>query len=180
MQKTREKIIYWLRAAVVLSASITALDAARALILDGRGWDNKDRNSAYEKLSSEQLLERLGTWSPVVPEPAAMALGRSKHVSIPPLVKMLESPELNSRYGACQALIALRGRGAPAIEALRKILAEQDLWLRIKAAEAIAAIGAPAMQTVPQLLELLAQVNPQSDPRGMQQRPPHPLTTPMV
>jgi hypothetical protein len=56
-------------------------------------------------------------------------------------------------------------------------LAEQDLWLRIKAAEAIAAIGAPAMQTVPQLLELLAQVNPHSDPRGMQQRPPHPHTT---
>jgi hypothetical protein len=26
------------------------------------------------------------------------------------------------------------------------------------------------MQTVPQLLELLAQVNPQNDPRGMQQR----------
>ena len=25
--------------------------AAQALILDGRGWDNKDRNSAYDKLS---------------------------------------------------------------------------------------------------------------------------------
>jgi hypothetical protein len=144
--------------------------AAQALILDGRGWDNKDRHSAYDKLSAEQLLEGLGSWSPVVRERAAMALGRRKEVSIPPLLKMLESPALYSRYGACQALIALRGRGAPAIEALRKALAEQDLWLRIKAAEALAAIGAPAMQTVPQLLELLAQVNPQSDPRGMQQR----------
>jgi HEAT repeat protein len=83
---------------------------------------------------------------------------------------MLESPALYSRYGACQALIALRGRGAPAIKPLRNALADQDLWLRIKAAEALAAIGAPAMQTVPQLLELLAQVDPQSDPRGMQQR----------
>jgi hypothetical protein len=148
------------------------LDAAtaQALILDGRGWDNKDRHSAYDKLSADQLLERLGSWSPVVRERAAMALGRRKEVSIPPLVKMLESPALNSRYGACQALIALRGRGAPAIETLRKTLAEQDLWLRIKAAEALAAIGAPAMQTVPQLLELLAQVDPQNDPRGMQQR----------
>ena len=144
--------------------------AARALILDGRGWNNKDRHSAYDKLSAEQLLERLGSWSPVVRERAAMALGRRKDVSVPPLVDMLESPALYSRYGACQALIALRGRGAPAIEPLRKALADQDLWLRIKAAEAIAAIGAPAMQTVPQLLELLAQVNPQSDPRGMQQR----------
>jgi HEAT repeat protein len=144
--------------------------AAQALLQDGRGWDNKDRHSAYDKLSAEQLLELLGSWSPVVRERAAMALGRRKDVSVPPLVKMLESPALYSRYGACQALIALRGRGAPAIEPLRNALAEQDLWLRIKAAEALAAIGAPAMQTVPQLLDLLAQVDPQNDPRGMQQR----------
>jgi HEAT repeat protein len=144
--------------------------AAQALILDGRGWSNKDRNSAYDKLSTDQLLERLGSWSPVVRERAAMALARRKEVSIPPLMKMLESPALDSRYGACQALIALRGRGAPAIETLRKSLAEQDLWLRIKAAEALASIGAPAMQTVPELLELLARVEKESDPRGMQQR----------
>ena len=145
-------------------------DAVQALIRDGRGWDNKDRYSVYDKFSDDKLLERLGSWSPVVRERAAMALGRRREVSIPPLVNMLESPALYSRYGACQALIALRGRGAPAIEPLRKTLEEQDLWLRIKAAEALAAIGAPAMKTVPQLLELLAQVNPQSDPRGMQQR----------
>ena len=144
--------------------------AAQALILDGRGWNNKDRNSAYDKLSEDQLLERLGSWSPVVRERAAMALGRRKEVPIPPLLKMLESPRLESRYGACQALIALRGRGAPAVDALRKSLAEQDLWLRIKAAEALASIGTPAMQAVPQLLELLAQVDTENDPRGMQQR----------
>ncbi len=148
------------------------LDAAgaQALLQDGRGWDNKDRHSAYDKLSADELLGRLGSWSPVVRERAAMALGRRKEVSVSPLVKMLESPALYSRYGACQALIALRGRGAPAIEPLRNALGDPDLWLRIKAAEALAAIGAPAMKAVPQLLELLAQVNPQGDPRGMQQR----------
>jgi hypothetical protein len=83
---------------------------------------------------------------------------------------MLESPALDSRYGACQALIALRGRGAPAIEKLQKSLTEKDLWLRIKAAEALASIGVPAMQTVPELLALLAQVEKENDPRGMQQR----------
>jgi hypothetical protein len=148
------------------------LDAAgaQALLQDGRGWDNKDRHSAYDKLSTDELLGRLGSWSPVVRERAAMALGRRKEVSVSPLVKLLESPALYSRYGACQALIALRGRGAPAIEPLRNALADPDLWLRIKAAEALAAIGAPAMKAVPQLLELLAQVDPQGDPRGMQQR----------
>jgi hypothetical protein len=144
--------------------------AARALIDDGRGWSNKDRYSAYDQLNADQLLARLGSWSPVVRERAAMALARRKEVPIPALLKMLASPSLYSRYGACQALVALRGRGAPAIEALRRSLTEKDLWLRIKAAEALAAIGAPAMQTVPQLLELLAQVDPQRDPRGMQQR----------
>jgi hypothetical protein len=99
-----------------------------------------------------------------------MALARRKDVPIPPLVQMLESPRLEARYGACQALIALRGRSAPASETLRKLLEDPDLWLRIKAAEALASIGAPAMKAVPKLLELLAQVDPKNDPRGMQQR----------
>ena len=94
--------------------------AAQELILDRRGWRNKQRHSAYDKLSEDQLFARLGSWSPVVRERAVMALARRKEVSIPTLLKMLESPALDSRYGACQALIALRGRGAPAIETLRK------------------------------------------------------------
>jgi hypothetical protein len=143
---------------------------AHALILDGRGWSNKDRNSAYDNLSGDQLLALLGSWSPVVRERAAMALVRRQEVPIPPLLRMLESPALDSRYGACQALIALRGRGAPAIEALRRSLNEKDLWLRVKAAEALASISTPAMKMAPQLLELLAQVDGENDPRGMQQR----------
>ncbi len=144
--------------------------AAQSLLEDGRGWDNKDRHGTYDRLGTEALMVRLGSWSPVVRERAAMALGRRKEVPIAPLVAMLGSKSLPPRYGACQALIALRGRGAPAVESLRNALADPDLWLRIKAAEALAAIGSPAMGTVPQLLELLAQVNLQADPRGMQQR----------
>ena len=144
--------------------------AAQALISDGCGWDNKDRNSAYDKFSGDQLIERLGSWSPVVRERAAMALARRKEISIPRLMEMLESPDLESRYGACQALTALRKRSSPAVETLRKLLTQEDLWLRIKAAEALAKIGTPAMQAVPQLLEQLAQIDKENDPRGMQQR----------
>ncbi|MCU0518891.1 MAG: hypothetical protein MUC60_18905, partial [Oscillatoria sp. Prado101] len=43
-------------------------------------------NSFYDNLSGEALLERLGSWSPVVRERAAMALGRRQEVSVPPLV----------------------------------------------------------------------------------------------
>lgn len=144
--------------------------AAQAIIVDGRGWNNKDRNSYYDALSDGQLIERLRSWSPVVRERAAMALGRRKTAPVATLIELLDSPSLDARYGACQGLIFLRGRGAPAVDALQKTLAHQDLWLRIKAAEALAAIGAPAMKTVPQLLELLAQVDAKNDPRGMQQR----------
>jgi Family of unknown function (DUF6288) len=144
--------------------------AAQSLIVDGRGWNNKDRNSFYDALSDEQLLERLRNWSPVVRERAAMAWGRRKHAPVTPLIEMLDSPILEARYGACQGLIFLRGRGAPAVDALQTTLAHHDLWLRIKAAEALAAIGEPAMKAVPQLLERLAQEPSAEDPRGMEQR----------
>jgi hypothetical protein len=154
------------------SGAVPQLDitAAQSLIVDGRGWNNKDRHSFYDALSNAQLFERLGNWSPVVRERAAMALGRRENVPVAPLIVMLDSPSLDARYGACQGLIFLRGRGAPAVEALRKTLTHQDLWLRVKAAEALAAIGAPATTAVPQLLELLARVDLKNDPRGMQQR----------
>jgi hypothetical protein len=83
---------------------------------------------------------------------------------------MQESPNLDARYGASQALTFQRGRGTPAIEALGKSLLHEDLWLRIKAADALAAIGKPASNTVPQLLEIMARVDKSTDPRGMQQR----------
>ncbi len=143
---------------------------AAAVIEDGRGWDNKDRNSFYDKLSEAQLLERLGSWSPIVRERAAMALGRRKETNIAPLLTMLEAPRLEARYGACQALSVLRGRAAPAVEPLRKCLAHEDLWLRIKAAEALSRIGKPATPAIPQLLTLLAKSDPVHDPRNMQQR----------
>ncbi len=144
--------------------------AAQSLIQDGRGWNNKDKESVYDNVNPDQLIERLGSWSPVVRERAAMALARRKDAAVPPLLKLLDSPDLESRYGACQALAALGERAEPAIDALRQSLASKDLWLRIKAADALASIGAPAMRTVPDLLQLLAKVGPENDPRGMQQR----------
>ena len=149
------------------------IDAATAesLILDGRGWSNKDRNSAYDKLGGDQLFECLGSWSPVVRERAAMALSRRKDgTPVPALVKMLDSPRLETRYGTCEALVMLKGAAAPAVPALGKLLRHDDLWLRVKAAEALASIGKPAMPSLPVLLEHLARPPSAGDPRGMEQR----------
>jgi hypothetical protein len=143
---------------------------ADGLIADGRGWDNKDRQSAYDKLSGEQLVARLGSWSPIVRERAAMALARRTDAPITAVLKLFNAPDLEPRYGACQAIKALGNRGEAAVESLQKCLNDEDLWLRIKAAEALAAIGPAAKSTVPELLEMLAEVDEVKDPRGMQQR----------
>ena len=45
-----------------------------------------------------------------------------------------------------------------------------ERWLRIKAAEALAAIGEPAKPVVPQILKMLAREPGPEDPRGMEQR----------
>ncbi len=145
--------------------------AAQALILDGRGWNNKDRTSFYDKLSVDQLLEALRSWSPIVRPRAAAALGRREDAQpVAALVAMLSAPRLESRYGACEALAEYGGAAAPAVPELAKLLAHSDLWLRVKAAETLANIGAPAMSTVPILLERLAQKPTAADPRGMEQR----------
>jgi hypothetical protein len=144
---------------------------ARSLIADGRGWSNNDRHSAYEKLNPDLLLDRLGSWSPVVRERAAMAIQRRKgDLPVATLVGMLDSPDLHARYGACEALIQFKTGAAPAIPQLTKLLSHEDLWLRVKAAETLAHIGAPAMSTLPILLERLAKEPHESDPRGMEQR----------
>jgi len=146
------------------------ITAAKDLINDGRGWSNKHRYEFYDELSVDELLKRLGSWSPVVRERAAIALGRRKDPPIPRVIELLDSPSLYARLGACQAIAHLKTRAVSAVSKLRNLLHSDELWLRIKAADALAAIGKPAMEAVPEMLELMAQFDPQKDPRGMQQR----------
>ena len=144
--------------------------SAQKVILAGRGWTNKDRNSAYDKLDPNSLLESLGSWSPTVRERAAMALARRKKVPIDPIITMIDSTSLYARYGACQALAHLKTSSPQAVAALRKQLKHEDLWLRVKAAEALAHIGQPAMGVLPELLTMIAKGPTTEDPRAMEQR----------
>ena len=144
---------------------------ASALIADGRGWSNNDRYSAYDKLDPDTLLGKLGSWSPTVRERASIAISRRKgDKPIASMVDLLDSPNLFARYGACEVFILLKAAAAPAVPKLSALLNHEDLWMRIKAAEALSNIGASAMPSLPVLLEHLAQAPSKSDPRGMEQR----------
>ena len=153
-------------------AIVPQLDAesAQSVVMDGRGWSNKDRNSAYDALSGDELFERLASWSPIVRERGAMAIARTKQTPIDALVKMLDSPKIEARYGACQALALFKDASAPAVPALTAALDHEDLWLRIEAAEALSAIGQPAMPALPKMLGMIAKGPSEKDPRAMEQR----------
>jgi hypothetical protein len=144
--------------------------AAKGLLDDGRGWNNKDRYSYYDKLSTEQLIGRLSSWSPVVRERTAIALGRRQDNVIDRLIGLLDAPDLYTRYGACQAIKMQRARGGAAVSALLKTFRSEDLWLRILAAEGLAGIGEPARAAVPEMLIRLTKSDPKNDPRNMEQR----------
>jgi len=146
------------------------LDEALSLIADGRGWDNKDRNSTYDRLDERELVERLGSWSPVVRERAAKAIARRNELPLTDIVALLDSENLNARIGACTALEELRGRAAAAVPQLRLALKDEDLWLRVRAATALSVMGSAAMPALPEMLEIIARPPSQNDPRGMEQR----------
>ncbi|MFT7618395.1 MAG: hypothetical protein ACI97A_002038 [Planctomycetota bacterium] len=152
-------------------APVLDRDAANNLIDDGRGWSNKNRKSFYESLSVAEIMERLKSWSPIVRERAAMALGKRKDKVAKRLIKLLSAQNIYARYGACRALQFQKKKGEPAIARLRKVFREsKDLWLRIHAAEALAGIGKPARVAVPDLLTKLTKKNSKDDPRDMERR----------
>jgi hypothetical protein len=153
-------------------AIVPQLDAeeAAAIIEDGRGWSQFDQTSFYDALPEAELLTRLHSWSPVVRERAGAALARQDNPPIEKIIALLDSSELEPRLGACQTLARLRGKAAPAIEPLRETLKAEDYWLRVKAADALAAIGEPALVALPDLLKMIAREPAANDPRAMEQR----------
>jgi hypothetical protein len=148
------------------------LDAGevQAIIEDGRGWSKADPYSFYDTLSNDELLDRLGNWSPVVRERAATALSRKDEKPVNEVIGLLDADDRESRLGACQALARFGESAASAVPKLRETLEADDMWLRIKAAEALAGIGEPAQPALSQLLKMLAREPGPEDPRGLEQR----------
>jgi HEAT repeat protein len=160
----------------------TQIDAtiAKNLMDDGRGYSHRQKNKIYSNKTDDELLTALTSWSPVVRERAATALSKRGEDVLPklkthyethrpPLGKIVPS-KLHVDLGFCQAVEQLGPRAAAFVPEMRELLRADDLWLRIKAADALAAIGKPARIAIPELLKMLVQKDAGSDPRRMQQR----------
>ena len=152
------------------SIPVMSMEEAKKLILDGHGWTNKDRHSGYDSLNGDMLFDRLSSWSPTVRERAATAISRKKNFPADNIIKLLEAPSVYSRLGACETLKRMRSKPAAAVPLLQQSLKHEDMWVRIKAVEALAAIGEPAAPALGEIMNLLTEVDTTRDPRGMQQR----------
>ena len=143
-------------------------DQAHQIIVDGRGSGNVRKY--YDHFSQAQLLKRLSSWSPIVRQRAAEALGRLENPPVDKLLNLLDATDLHTRLGACVALAQCNEKAAPAVPALRKTLDANRMWLRVQAATALADIGKPAMPALPKMLQMIARGPTATDPRNMQQR----------
>ncbi len=124
----------------------------------GREFNSWDKGvGSYRSLSEAQLLKALRSWSPVVRQRAARILAEQEGLPLEELIERLDAGDYESRYGACQAIAILGERGFPAMKSLRELLWDKDPWLRILAAKALAAIGAPAAQLVPDFLAIISE-----------------------
>ena len=143
---------------------------SQQVVQDARGWNNKYSTKAFDKNTDAELLEKLGNWSPVIRERAAKALAERKTDNLPKLIEILSTGDLYAKRGACEALRYLKRKASPAVAQLVITLDEDDMWLRVRAAKALKAIGPPAATAAPKLIEMYVKNNRVKDPRLMEQR----------
>jgi len=143
-------------------ANILSDEKIAASIKAGEGYTTWDRGHAfYSAKTVDQLFEALRSWSPLARQRAAKALAEKAGDFTKRLVKMLQGSSQDAKFGACQAIHHMKTPPAGAVSALVALLDSKDLWLRISAAKALAAIGGPeARKAAPKMLALLANEDP--------------------
>ena len=138
-------------------------------------------------LTVSQLLEALGSWSPVVRLMAGQELGHRDENVVKELIAMLDSPNRYARYGACDGL-RFAGRGSKeAIEALLgKLKDAKDMTFRYYAVTGLRKSTPPGRtkgeedmaawkkslgsgdamdEAIPELLKQAAIYEPEQDPQ---------------
>ena len=133
----------------------------------GRTYRYGHESDCDNGLAIDALLKNLTCYSPTVRFRAARALAQKPDDVVPQLIAMLKTGDLPTQYGVCAALQSLGKRSSAATDELTLQLSAKDSWLRVQAAQALACIGAPARNAVPQLLHMVVRDNP-ADPRRIE------------
>jgi hypothetical protein len=131
------------------------------------GYINTD---SYDALPSEELLERLNTWSPPMRIRAAKALAKKPGDFVGLQRKMLASKDRDTILGGIYGLEYQRQKAEPAIDDLVGLLTHDDVWVRFRAGCALCGIGSAARdKAVPVMLRMATRTFA-DDPREMNQR----------
>ncbi|HKK18119.1 MAG TPA: DUF6288 domain-containing protein, partial [Opitutales bacterium] len=122
-------------------SSIQALSSAQVReSVDAARFDPYDKELSHARtLTTSQLLEKLGSFSPVVRRQAALVLNQREVDVVKELIAMLNSPNRYARYGACIGLHCAGRQSDEAAQALLRILGDEkeELTLRYFAMKAL-------------------------------------------
>ncbi|MCF7958595.1 MAG: DUF6288 domain-containing protein [Phycisphaerae bacterium] len=128
------------------------------------------KTDAYDALPSDELLERLNTWSMPMRIRAAKALAKKPNDFVGTLTKMLKSKDRDILLGGLYGLEYQREKAEPAIDDLVGLLTHEDEWVRFRAGCVLCGIGNAAREkAVPVILQMATRTYPE-DPREMSQR----------
>jgi hypothetical protein len=133
----------------------------------GRGFtfQNWERKEWYAERNTDALLTGLSSWSPAVRLRSAQALGHREGDFLPQILKLLDSSDRNSRYGACEALANLGPKADSAAPQVRALLNDKDPWLRMLAARTLPCMGPKVRTTEVASLLRAASLKDATDPR---------------
>ena len=144
-------------------------EAVAETIAAGRDFSFWTMENPYEGRDTESLFAGLSSWSPAVRKRSASALGRREGDFVPRLLTLLDSPDRDTRCGACEALACLGPKADPAASRLRGLLTDPDPWLRTLAAEAIRRLGRQQRTAaIPDLLRAVARNDPADRRKSIQ------------
>ena len=144
-------------------------EAVAETIAAGRDFSFWTMENPYEGRNTEALFAGLSSWSPAVRKRSSAALGRREGDFVPRLLTLLDSPDRDTRCGACEALAYLGSKSDPAASRLRGLLANPDPWLRTLAAEAIRRLGREERTaSIPDLFRAVSLEDPADRRKSMQ------------
>ncbi len=126
----------------------------------------------YNNLSTQELLAKLGSWSPAARHRAAEALGNKPDNVVPQLLAMLDSPNRYARYGACQGLREAGRQSPEAVDAIfSKGIKSSDQTMKFFAMRSFSSydkemgLATAGEKILPELLKVAASADP-NDPDG--------------